>query len=172
MANPTHALLPSIPDAPTLRTLLIASATSRIEGCFAAATDAGIAQLLIESSSAAGGSASSVISKVRDPQSTPLVCCARHKTLAVQHELESIPGSEEAAVLQLDANRDALVAATLAVHAARVAEVRSASASKRVSLEAQLVTSDAALEGACSATEALLEVSITHREYSTMCLGY
>lgn len=95
---------------------------------------------------------------------SPLVACARHKALAVDAELEALAANEEAAILMLDAQYDAvLIAGRLSdlvscTYAARIAEVRTAAAVKRVSLQTDAVAADSALDGALGIFDALTEV--------------
>lgn len=98
------------------------------------------------------------------PDAPPFVSCARWKAQAIDAELCSLVSNEEAALVQLEAIRDAAIAAgrpeTEVFHLfeARTAEVRTAAASKRVALQTEAVAVDVALEGVISAVAARTEV--------------
>ena len=179
LAQPTHCLTPLAPGAAFLRAALVAlvplnAAAQHENDGEAAATD-----------SSSSSSAPSGFSGVGKPFSTlpemgvsqdaasspPLVDCARHRVLAIQTELDSLATHTEAAFLQLEANRDAALAAlesdavagvdaqaVLAAFSYGVDTAQASSASKRVGLEAELVAADAALGVAMDATAALSEV--------------
>lgn len=104
-------------------------------------------------------------------QASPFVERSRSRVIAVQVALDTLLANEVAALVQLEANRDAVLVAlsvgavagveALAVEAAFVSgvdAVYAAATGKRVGLETELVAADAALDEAIDATAAILEV--------------
>lgn len=108
-------------------------------------------------------------------QESPLVESSRRRVIAVQVGLEMLVANEVAALVQLEVNRDAALAALVAgavagveasveagaigsVFASGVDAVHAAATGKRIGLETELVAADAALGGAIDATAAIMEV--------------
>lgn len=100
-----------------------------------------------------------------------VVECARHRVIAAQTGLDALSGNLEAALVQLQANRDSATTAihkgvfsgvdeadVLTVFAAGIAAVHTAAADKRTRLESELVVADAALSDAIDARAAVAEV--------------
>lgn len=104
------------------------------------------------------------VTRAEGDESPPIVLCARHKALAIHAELDVLAVHEEVALAQLEASRDVAAAAgrpneeITPLFEARVAEVRSEAAAKRVALQSEAVAVDAALECALAAVAALTEV--------------
>lgn len=89
--------------------------------------------------------------------SPPVVVCARHKTVAISSAIEDLEANAAAALAQLLSTRDAAIAVGHtaedldSVFESRATEVRHAVTTKRIALETEAVTADAALELAVTA---------------------
>ena len=86
-------------SAPALRLLLSESARARAHRCYAPTTPSSEASSDHQQHSTQAAS-----------DASPLVACARHKAVSVFGELESLETHEAAALQQLTANRDAVLA--------------------------------------------------------------
>lgn len=175
IAHPTHRLAPFAPGAAFLRAVLVAQiapnsvAQRRMNEGDAAADSSSSAPVGFS------GMGESFSSTSQDAAPTnPLVDCARRRVLAIQVELDTLATNAEVAFLQLEANRDAALAAlesgavagvdahaVLAAFSSGVDAAQASSTSKRVGLEAELVAADAALGVAMDAAAALSEVWVS-----------
>lgn len=90
--------------------------------------------------------------------SVDIITTARRRALAVHVELESLAVHKETALAQLEANRDAVLAALWACVGVNIEAVHAAAAAKQSALEAELGAADSALDNAVYMTEALAEV--------------
>lgn len=158
-ANPGHAFVKQPVDVAEIRSAMDAAAKMRVEGCFAPTA------FFLSQASRTGvtgdgnnGAAPGSVASSEEPPLLPATACGRHKAAAVIAELDALRPVEAAAIEQLEANRDAIIARTHALFTERVAAVQAAAAAKRERLETELVTADAALEAAQASGDALLEV--------------
>ena len=155
-AYPLHSLRPSRHDASVIRELLNSKVESAIKGCFVKAASA--ATLTCSTNA----SASTIPQSPGDiAQASPLVSCARHKAVATQQELEALAGSIEAARLQLQANRDALVASAHESYETQLAALMSVGVARQMALQSEIVAADKALEASIEATSAASEVHLS-----------
>ena len=93
-------------------------------------------------------------------QAPPLVNCARHKAVAYHQELDSLEGRIEAAKLQLQANRDTLIASAQKVYDSQLEKLLIAGAATQVALQAKVAAADKALDASLEATSAATEVIV------------
>ena len=91
-------------------------------------------------------------------QASPLVSWARNMAVAAQQELETLEGNVEAATLQLQANRDALVASAHESYDTQLAALMSVASERQMALQIGVVSADNALEASIEATSAATEV--------------
>lgn len=120
-----------------LRARLLKVSSAKVDGCTASCREGGI---------------------------SPVAACARHKAHTVEDELGTLAVNEVAVLVQLEATRDAAIAAGCHEHnigemfERRAAEVRAAATAKRIALQVAAVAVDAALEEALATAAALVEV--------------
>lgn len=166
LAHPTHALALFAPNVSALRAqlvALVAAPAAVIPDEPAAAVD-GTALIPAPPSDAGGVGDGSRAPATRAPEQAaplgvaPLVQRARRKALAAQVELDALAAHEEAVLSQFEANRDAAMAELQARFADSIDATRAAAATKRTSLQAELVTADAAIDKATTTAAALSEV--------------
>lgn len=145
--QPTHVLAPFAPNIIAMRTKLRALVATPAASC-------------VEPSDIGGTCTSaSAPSSIDSSTSGPaLIETAHRRALAARAELETLVEHEEAAVAQLEANRDAVMAALQACAGVCIDAVHRVAAAKQCALEAELKAADAALENAVFTTEALTEV--------------
>lgn len=172
-AHPTHGLAPFTIDASFLRESLVALVGGpTVTG----ATITTPATSETPASSYSGGlniEPVSTASPGPPAKCSPIIECARLRVLAAQAGLDALATNEEAALVQLETNRDAALsvlhagvladvepAEVLAIHAAGVDAVHAAAASKRSALETELVAADAALSEVIDAVASLSEVRL------------
>lgn len=162
LAYPMHLLGSLTPDVAALRVKLGALAVAPVTTHGSSATSA------TEVDPTAGGGASSSASHVDTAQTAaqtfPLVENARRKIVAIQAELDVVVANKESSRVQLEANRDAILATVRACFEASVGVVEAAASAKQTGLESELVDADAALELAIFATAALSEVCAWSKE--------
>lgn len=162
LAHPTHSLTPSTTDAALLRDELVALAalpTANLHElkAVASATAVSVAQ---------PSQKSTVVEAAA--QSAPLVESARLKAFGVRAELDALDIHTEAALAQLEANGDAVIAAVKACVEASCRAVHVAAASKRCRLEDELVAADAGLCAATTATASLAEVWLDRKRRASL----
>lgn len=153
LVHPAHLLATFAPDALSQRTQLITLVT-------------GIVVILGEAAASESAAASlqsltlAATPAVEAAKTAPFVDSARRRAVAIHAELDSLAGHTEAALAQIDVNRDAVIAAAQVCHSANTKAVHAAAADKQARLETELITADATLCAAVAASETLLEVRL------------
>jgi hypothetical protein len=149
--HPAHVLAHFAPDVPGQRAKLLAlAAIPAVILGGPSTSEPAAAKPQSQTTAAAAAEAAAT--------TAPLVESARRRALAAQAELDALAAHKEAALAQIDANRDAVVAAAQECHRANTEAVEAAAADKQTRLEAEIMAADAALSAAITATAALAEV--------------
>lgn len=159
ISHPTHVLTHFAPDVLALRQQLrsLIAATGRTPGdpVSAASSVSDAAASVVASTNVRAAAPDAALAAA---QTAPLVLNARRKAAAVQSERDVLEVNKEAALSQLEANRDAVIAAVQARYVVGVDAVHAAAATKQAGLDAELQAADTAVSSAISATAALEEV--------------